>query len=298
MEILYDCCCGIDVQAKTVVCCLIKAGKKEIRTFSTMTDDLLQLLDWLTSSACTHVAIESTGEYWRPVFNILEGSLEVILVNARHVKAEPGRKTDVKDCEWLADLLRHALLRASFIAPLHIRELRELTGYRQSLIGERTALSNRIQKLIESGNIKLGQVASDALGVSGKLMLRAVAGGQTDTEKISDLGRPSMKWKKPELKRAVSGRLTQAQRRILTQMVDEYEQIEVAIRRVEQKIGQEVDNTQDPFVSEAVRLLDSIPGIAETEAQIIVSEIGVDMSRIPTDKHLWSWAGMCPGNNE
>lgn len=298
MEILYDCCCGIDVQAKTVVCCLIKAGKKEIRTFSTMTDDLLQLLDWLTSRQCTHVAIESTGEYWRPVFNILEGSLEVIPVNARHVKAEPGRKTDVKDCEWLADLLRHALLRASFIAPLHIRELRELTGYRQSLIGERTALSNRIQKLIESGNIKLGQVASDALGVSGKLMLRAVAGGQTDTEKISDLGRPSMKWKKPELKRAVSGRLTQGQRRILTQMVDEYEQIEVAIRRVEQKIGQEVDNTQDPFVSEAVRLLDSIPGIAETEAQIIVSEIGVDMSRIPTDKHLWSWAGMCPGNNE
>jgi transposase len=298
VETLYDCCCGIDVHAKTAVCCLIKAGKKEVRTFSTMTDDLLRLLDWLTAQRCTHVAIESTGVYWKPVFNILEGSLEVILVNARHIKAVPGRKTDVKDCEWLADLLRHGLLRASFIPPLHIRELRELTRYRQSLIRERTALANRIQKLIESGNIKLGQVASDALGVSGKLMLRALAGGETDTERISNLARRRMKRKKPELERAVSGRLTAAQRWILTEMLDQYDEVERAISRVEQKIGQEVEDSQDPFVAEAVRLLDSIPGVAQTVAQIIVSEIGVDMSQFPTDRHVSSWAGMCPGNNE
>jgi transposase len=263
-----------------------------------MTDDLLALLDWLTSQGCTHAAIESTGVYWKPVFNILEGSIEVILVNARHVKAVPGRKTDVKDCEWLADLLRHGLLRASFIAPAHIRELRELTRYRQTLIRERTALANRIQKLAESGNIKLGQVASDALGVSGKLMLQALARGETDVEKISNLARRSMKRKKPELRRAVTGRLTEAQRWILADMLNQYEVIETAVRRVEQKIDQEVEQSADPFVTEAVRLLDTIPGIAETVAQIIVSEIGVDMSRFPTDKHLSSWAGMCPGNNE
>jgi transposase len=256
------------------------------------------LLDWLTSQGCTHAAIESTGIYWKPVFNILEGSIEVILVNARHVKAVPGRKTDVKDCEWLADLLRHGLLRASFIAPAHIRELRELTRYRQTLIRERTALANRIQKLAESGNIKLGQVASDALGVSGKLMLQALARGETDVEKISNLARRSMKRKKPELRRAVTGRLTEAQRWILADMLNQYEVIETAVRRVEQKIDQEVEQSADPFVTEAVRLLDTIPRIAETVAQIIVSEIGVDMSRFPTDKHLSSWAGMCPGNNE
>lgn len=298
MEVLYDCCCGLDVHAKTVVACLIKGSKREVRTFSTMTDDLLALLDWLSSSGCTHVAIESTGVYWRPVFNILEGSIEVILVNARHVKAVPGRKTDVKDCEWLADLLRHGLLKASFIPPAHIRELRELTRYRQSLIRQRTALANRIQKLAESANIKLGQVASDALGVSGKLMLRALADGQTDVEKISDLARRSMKRKKPELRRAVRGRLTAAQRWILADMLDQYEVIEAAVSRVEQKISQEVESSADPFVAEAVRLLDSIPGIAETVAQIIVSEIGVDMRQFPTDRHLASWAGMSPGNNE
>ena len=163
MEVIHPCCCGLDVHAKTVVVCLIRRGNKQTRTFSTMTDDLLALSDWLVEEECTHVAIESTGVYWKPVFNILEGMVEVILVNARHIKAVPGRKTDVKDCEWLADLLRHGLLRASFIPPAHIRELRELIRYRQSLVKEQTAVANRIQKLIESGNIKLGQVVSDVL---------------------------------------------------------------------------------------------------------------------------------------
>src|SRR6476659_427160 len=208
MEVLYTCCCGIDVHARMLVACLIKQGKKHLRTFSTMTDDLLCLLDWLKAEACTHVAIESTGVYWKPVFNILEGSMEVILTNARDSKGFKARKTDVIDAEWLADLLRHGLLKASFIPPLEIRELRELTRYRESLIRERTSLANRIQKLVESGNIKLGQVASDALGVSGKLMLRALAQGDTDAERMSNLARRSMKRKKPELKRALEGRLT------------------------------------------------------------------------------------------
>lgn len=172
---LYRCCCGLDVHAKTVVACLIKDGKKEVRTFSTMTDELLALSDWLTNAGCTHVAVESTGVYWKPVFNLLEGALEVLLVNARHVRAVPGWKTDVRDCEWLADLLRQGLLRPSFIPPLEIREIRELTRYRQTLVKEQTALANRVQKLIESANIKLGQVATDVPGVSGRLILRALA---------------------------------------------------------------------------------------------------------------------------
>ena len=212
MEVLYPCCCGIDVHARMLVACVIKDGKKEVRSFSTMTDDLLLLLDWLTRQGCTQVAIESTGVYWKPVFNILEGAMEVILTNARDAKGFKARKTDVIDAEWLADLLRHGLLKASFIPPLAIRELRELTRYRESLIRERTAVANRVQKLVESGNIKLAQVASDALGVSGKLMLRALANGETDAEKMSDLARRSMKRKKPELRRALQGRLSQAQR--------------------------------------------------------------------------------------
>jgi transposase len=298
MEVLYTCCCGIDIHARTAVACLIKDGKKQTRTFSTMTDDLLCLLDWLISQGCTHVAIESTGVYWKPVFNILESSMEVILTNARDAKGFKARKTDVLDAEWLADLLRHGLLKPSFIPPFHIRELRELTRYRESLIRERTSLANRIQKLAESANIKLGQVASDALGVSGKLMLKALARGETDSDKMSDLARRSMRKKKPELKRALEGRLTDNQRWILSQMLNQYESVEEAIKRVEGKIRQEVEESRDPFVKEAVKLLDTIPGVAETAAQIIVSEIGVDMNQFASDKQLASWAGMCPGNNE
>jgi len=298
MEVLYACCCGIDVHARMLVACLIKDGKKEVRTFSTMTDDLLLLLDWLTQQSCTHVAIESTGVYWKPVFNILEGAMEVILTNARDAKGYKARKTDVIDAEWLADLLRHGLLKASFIPPLAIRELRELTRYRESLIRERTALANRIQKLVESANIKLAQVASDALGVSGKLMLRALARGETDAKKMSELARRSMKRKQPELQRALQGRLTQAQRWVLTELLDRYDSVEGSISRVEAKIGQEVEESADPFVGEAVKLLDTIPGVAETVAQIIVAEIGADMGQFPSDRHLASWAGMCPGNNE
>lgn len=298
MEVLYACCCGIDVHVKMLVACLIKNGQKETRTYSTMTDDLLRLLDWLTSAGCTHVAIESTGIYWKPIFNILEGSMDVMLVNARDAKRYKARKTDVIDAEWLADLLRHGLLKPSFIPPRHIRELRELTRYRESLIRQQTALANRIQKLAESANIKLGQVASDALGVSGKLMLRALANGETNAAKMSDLARRRMKRKKAELTRALEGRLTDTQRWVLSELLDQYDVVEAAIKRVEEKIQQEVENSPDPFVAEAIQILDRIPGVGETVAQTIVSEIGVEMSQFPEDKNLTSWAGMCPGNNE
>jgi transposase len=284
MEILYSCCCGLDVHAKTVAACLIKHGKKQLRTFSTMTDDLLRLSDWLVTEGCTHVAIESTGVYWKPVFNILEGNVEVILVNAHHIKAVPGRKTDVRDCEWLADLLRHGLVRASFIPPLPIRELRELTRYRQTLVKEQVSVANRIQKLAESGNIKLGQVAS--------------VGGEDDTQKVADLARGRLKRKKADLKRALDGRLTKVQRWVIGELLDRYEELERAVSRVNEQIHQQVQASGDASVAQAEQLLKTIPGVADQIAQIVISEIGVDMSRFASHRHLSSWAAMCPGNNE
>jgi transposase len=298
MEVLHECCCGLDVHAKTVVACLITRGRKEIRTFATMTDELLQLGDWLSSVGCTHVAIESTGVYWKPVFNILEGLLTVVLVNARHIKAVPGRKTDVRDCEWLADLLRHGLLKASFIPPVEIRELRELIRYRQTVVTEHTAVANRMQKLIESANIKLGQVASDVLGLSGRLMLRALAEGEQDVTKLAEMALGKLKSKRAELRRALAGRLTQVQRWVLAEFLTRVEELEAALTRVEARIGEEVAACSDPFVPEAVALLESIPGVGERTAQTIVAEIGVDMERFPSTKHLASWAGVCPGNHE
>ena len=298
MDALYQICSGLDVHAKTVVACLIKHGKKEVRTFGTMTDDLLQLSDWLVAAGCTHVAIESTGVYWKPVFNLHEGVVKVILVNARHIKAVPGRKTDVTECEWLADLMRHGLLKASFIAPLEIRELRELTRYRQSLVRAQTAVANRAQKVIESGNIKLGQVASDALGVSGRLMLKALAEGEQDAEKMANLARRSLKRKKPELQRALTGRLSQAQRWVLGELVGQWEELELRQQRVEAEIRARVEASPDPFVPEAVKIIDTVPGIGEQLAQTIASEIGVDMNQFPSDGHLSSWGGMCPGQEE
>jgi transposase len=267
----------LDVHAKTVVACLIKHGKRQTQTFSTMTDDLLRLSDWLTSEGCTHVAIESTGVYWKPVFNILEAVLSVILVNARDVKAVPGRKTDVRDCQWLADLLRHGLLKASFIPPLEIRELRELTRYRQTLIKEHTAVANRIQKLIESANIKLGQVITDVLGVSGRLMLRALAEGEARPEKLVELARGSLTGKKVELGRALTSRLTPAQRFVLNELLQPLTELGSATARVSEQIIKEVAESTDPFIAEAVKLLQTIPGIGLRVAEVIVSEIGVDM---------------------
>jgi transposase len=298
MEIIYSSCCGIDVHSKNLLACLIKDGKRQIRTFSTMTSDLLRLLDWLLENHCTHIAIESTGVYWKPVFNLLDGHLQVVLVNARHIKTVPGRKTDVKDCEWIADCLRHGLLRPSFIPARHIRDLRELTRYRLTLVKELGSVANRIQMIAESANIKLSEVVSDALGVSSKAMLRALAGGESDVVKLSEYARGRLRSKKPQLRLALDGRLSATQRWVLAQHLDRYEELESSIRKAEEKIEEVVEASPDPFVGEAIELLDTIPGVGRRIAEIIVAEVGANMQQFPTGRHLASWAGMCPGNNE
>src|SRR5499426_3962689 len=211
MEVLYRVCCGLDVHKKTVVACLRFPGSarrraEEVRTFGTTTRELLRLADWLTAAGCTHVAMESTGVYWRPVYHILEGSFELLLVNAQHVKMVPGRKTDIKDCQWIAQLLEHGLLRSSFVPPAPLRDLRELTRYRRQLIQEHTREANRVQKVLETANIKLGDVASDVLGASGRAMLRAIIAGERDAEKLADLARGLLRKKEAELREALTGR--------------------------------------------------------------------------------------------
>jgi transposase len=295
MKVVHEICCGIDVHAKMLVACLILAnGEKKIRTFSTMTDELLQLRDWLVAAQCTHVAIESTGVYWKPVFNILEDALTVILINPEHARALRGRKTDVKDAEWLADLLGHGLLKASFIPPAEIRELRELTRYRESLVREQGAVANRIQKLIESGNIKLGQVATDALGVSGRAILWALARGEKDPAKLAKLARGKLKEKSLSLERALEGRLTVNQRYVLGELLHRWEELEAADARVTSEIDKYVQ--AHPKLARAREILDGIPGIGLRVAEVIIAEIGITMAVFADAAHLASWAGICPGN--
>jgi transposase len=296
MKVVYEICCGIDVHAKMLVACLLTTnGKKEIRSFSTMTDDLLRLRDWLVAAQCTHVAIESTGVYWKPVFNILEDGLTVILINPEHAHALRGKKTDVKDAEWLADLLRHGLLKPSFIPPPVIRELRELTRYRESLVRERSAVANRIQKVIESANIKLAQVVSDALGVSGRAILWALARGETDPVKLALLAQRRLEQKRPQLERALAGRLTTNQRFVLRESLQHWEELEAADRRVTKEIDRYLQD--HPKLARARDNLDTIPGLGPRAAEIIVAEIGIEMEdTFSSDAHLASWAGICPGN--
>jgi transposase len=296
MKVVHEICCGIDVHAKMLVACLLLGdGEKEIRTFSTMTGDLLRLRDWLVAARCRHVAIESTGVYWKPVFNILEDALTVILINPEHAHALRGRKTDVKDAEWLADLLRHGLLKPSFIPPLEIRELRELTRYRESLVREQSAVANRIQKLNESGNIKLAQVASDALGASGRAILWALARGETDPAKLAALARGKLKEKSLSLERALHGRLTVNQRFVLGELLRRWEELETADARVTREIDKYLQ--ERPKLARAREVLDSIPGIGPRVAEVIAAEIGVEMAAVfESDAQLASWAGICPGN--
>lgn len=296
MQVVHPVCCGIDVHAKMLVACLILAnGEKKKRSFSTMTAALLQLRDWLVSAQCTHVAIESTGVYWKPVFNILEDALTVILINPEHAHALRGRKTDVKDAEWLADLLRHGLLKPSFIPPVVIRELRELTRYRESIVREQSSVANRIQKLLESGNIKLGQVASDVLGVSGRAILKALAKGENDPRKLAALAQGKLKEKSLSLEQALHGRLTVNQRFVLAELLSHWEQLEAADARVTSEIDKYVQ--VNPKLARARELLDSIPGIGPRVAEVIMAEIGIEMVFVFADAaHLASWAGICPGN--
>jgi transposase len=298
MKVVYEVCCGIDVHAKMLVACLIVAdGTKQIRTFSTMTDELLKLRDWLVAAGCTQVAIESTGVYWKPVFNVLEDALTVILVNPEHARALRGRKTDVKDAEWLADLLRHDLLQPSFIPPPEIRELRELTRYRESLVGEQAAVANRIQKLIESANIKLGQVATDVMGASGRAMLRALVEGETEPSKLADLARGQLKEKRALLTRALRGRLTTAQRFVLGELLARWSELEAAEARVIKEIDQHLQSPAHPRLARAREILDTIPGLGPRVVEVAIAEAGVQMREVfPTDAHLASWAGLCPGN--
>ena len=296
MKVKHEICCGIDVHAKMLVACLLAAnGEKQTRTFSTMTADLLQLREWLVGAHCTHVAIESTGVYWKPVFNILEDALRVLLINPEHAHSLRGRKTDRKDAQWLADLLRHGLLKPSFIPPPEIRELRELTRYRESVVREQSAVANRIQKLIESGNIKLAQVASDALGASGRAILWALARGETDAVKLAALAQRQLQAKRPQLERALAGRLTINQRFVLRELLGRWEELEAAERRVTQEIDRYLQ--VHPKLARARENLDTIPGLGPRAAEVIVAEIGVEMqAHFPSAAHLASWAGLCPGN--
>lgn len=298
MKVVYEICCGIDVHAKMLVACLIsRDGQKQISSFSTMTDGLLSLRDWLVAEGCTQVAIESTGVYWKPVFNILEDALDVMLINPEHARALRGRKTDVKDAEWLADLLRHGLLRPSFIPPLEIRELRELTRYRDGLVRTQAAIANRIQKLIESANIKLGQVASDVLGVSGQAMLLALAAGETEPSKLADLACGKLKAKRPELVRALRGRLTTSQRFVLKELLTRWQELEAAVARVNEEIDGQMKSAVHPHLARARQLLDSIPGLGPRVVEVVIAEAGTRMREVfPTADHFASWVGLCPGN--
>ena len=298
MDIVHTHCAGLDVHKKTVVAAIIvpdgKNGlQKETRTFGTMTCDLLALSDWLMGYGVTHVAMESTGEYWKPVFNILENNFEVLLVNAQHIKVVPGHKTDVKDSEWIADLLRHGLLRASFIPPLGQRELRELTRYRSTFVRERATLVNRVQKLLESANIKLASVATDVMGVSGRAMLEAIIQGNSSPAEMAELAQKRMRQKRDLLAKALEGYVKSHHRFVLTELLCQIDSLDETIER----FNAQIEEYCHPF-EEAVVLLDTIPGVGREVAEIIVSEIGIDMSRFPSADSLASWAGVAPGNNE
>ncbi len=297
MEVIYKRCCGLDIHKEIVVACLLirEGGKvlKEIRTFLTMTVDLVVLHDWLKAHQVTHVAMESTGIYWRPVLNLLEGDFTVLLVNAAHIKTVPGRKTDVKDSEWIADLLSHGLLRGSFIPPEPIRDLRDLTRYRKTLTDERVREVNRLQKFLEGANIKLSSVATDVMGVSGRAMLEALLSGSTDPQVLSELAKGRLRKKLPELKKALEGRFRSHHRFMVAEVLTHLDFLDEAIERV----SQEVSSRIAPF-SKIVESMDLIPGINARVAEGVLSEMGVEMSCFPTEGHAASWAGLCPGNNE
>jgi transposase len=298
MQVLFARCAGLDVHKKTVVACVmltLLTGEvcKHVRTFATTTEGLLALADWLTSQQVTHVAMESTGIYWRPVFNILEGAWTVILVNAQHMKAVPGRKTDVKDSEWLAELLRHGLLKASFIPPQPIRDLRDLVRYRQSLVQERTREINRLQKVLETANIKLSSVVSDVMGASGRSMIQALIAGEHSPEVLAELAQGSLHKKIPQLREALLGRVDAHHQILLSHLLAHISFLDQAIFH----LFFQIHSSLKPY-DEAVELLVSIPGIAQETAACILAEIGVDMSCFPTAAHLASWAGVCPGNRE
>ena len=297
MEVLYARCCGLDVHKESISACVlvVEAGQraKQMRRVGTTTGEILELSDWLRQMQVTHVAMESTGVYWKAIWNLLEGSFELLLINAQHIKQVPGRKTDTKDAEWIAELLQHGLLRRSFVPDRPQRDLRDLTRYRARLSDDCGRVAARVEKVLEDANIKLAAVASDVLGASGRAMLRAMIAGEEDAERLADLAKLRLRQKLPELRVALQGRVRDHHRFLLQQLLDELEFLESKLAGVEQRIGEQMR----PF-EPAVTLWKTIPGISDVTAWSLVAEIGVRSEQFASGQHLASWAGMCPGNNE
>lgn len=294
MEIVHQHCCGLDVHKKSITACFITSQGKEVKTYSTMTDSLLELVDDICDNKCTGVAMESTSVFWKPIYNLLEGlEIETMVVNARHIKAVPGRKTDVKDAEWIAELLQHGLLKGSYIPDRESRELREMVRYRKALICERSREINRMQKVLEGANIKLASVITDINCKSGQKIIDAMISGEQDTDKLNDLANNKVKHKGEELKRSLKGFMGRHQQEMLAMQSAHLEFLSSQINELNERIHQRML----PF-EEALELLDTIPGIGMRTAEDIIAEIGTDISRWPTAAHLVSWAGLAPGDNE
>jgi len=295
MDIVYRCCCGLDVHKDTVTACVLWAdgNRQEKRLFGTFTRDLLLLADWLLQCGVTHAVMESTGVYWKPVWHILEGQFELLLVNAQHVKSIPGKKTDRRDSARLAELLQHGLLQGSFVPPQPIRELRDLTRYRVTLCQECNRIANRVQKVLEDANLKLASVASDALGVSGRAMIGAMLEGEQDAGQLAQLAKGLLRRKLPQLELALEGRVSAHHRFLLKQLMEHLQFIERKIEELEREIAARLQPHQD-----VVERLCTIPGVDRVSAWGIISEVGMDMSRFADAAHLASWAALCPGNWE
>lgn len=298
MQRLVNRGCGLDVHQATVVACLLillpnGTAHQQMRSFGTTTRELVSLRQWLLSEGCTHVAMESTGVYWKPIYAILEGAFQIVVANAQQVKKVPGRKTDVKDAEWLADLLCHGLLRPSFVPPKAIRELRDLLRYRRKLVESRSAERNRLLKLLETANIKLASVASDVFGVSGCLMLQALAQGRATPQEMAKLAKKKLRNKLPELELALEGKLEEHHRFLLQLQLGRLQAVEQDLVVLEQRIREKLK----PYEPQ-LALLDEIPGVDWTLAAVIIAELGVDMSVFHSVSQLASWAGVCPGNHE
>jgi transposase len=298
MRVLYPTCAGMDVHKKDIKVCLVTRDNQEqrqedVRSFRTMTRDILAMRAWLQAHGCTVIAMESTGVYWKPIFNLLEGDFTVLLVNPAHIKQVPGRKTDVKDCRWIAELLEHGLLRGSFIPPIEIRDLRDLTRYRRQLVNTHSAEVNRLQKVLEDANIKLASVATDVMGVSGRAILRALLAGVVSPEALAELAKGRLRKKKPDLQAALQGRFRPHHTQLLTHILAHIEFLEESIAECEAQI----EGLCRPF-AEVITLLDTIPGVSQRTAQDLIAEIGVEMAWFPSAKHLCSWAKVSPGNNE